>query len=75
MDELVKYLLKQVGYVILIFAPVAILIIGMKLFVPKENYMLIFTLIIILGITALILIYDRRTNRPISYSEEAEAPK
>jgi hypothetical protein len=72
MHEFVKYLFREIGFVVLIFVPLAILLIVM-LFVPRENYTLVFSLFIIFGVVAIILIYDRVTHRPISYNEQVNA--
>ncbi len=74
MHEFAKYLLKNAASVILIFVPVVILFIGMRFFVPREDYSLVFVLVIVFCVIAIILIYDRATHRPISYSEQAQAP-
>jgi hypothetical protein len=73
MHELAKYLLKNAAYVVLFFAPVIFLFIGVRFFVPRENYSLAFVLIIVFCVLAVILIYDRATHRSVSYSEQAEA--
>ncbi len=73
MHELPKYLLKEAAYILLIFAPVVFLAIVMRFFVPREDYSLVFILVIIFCVVAIILIYDRATHRPISYREQAEA--
>jgi hypothetical protein len=71
MHELAKYLLKNAVYVILAFAPLIFLFIGMRFFVSREYYSLVFILVTIFCVIAIILIYDRATHRPISYREQS----
>ena len=72
MDEWVKYLLKQAGYVFLIFGPVTILLIGIRLFVSTKDRSFVLILATFFYVIIVILIHDRATHRPISYREQAE---